>query len=133
MEITLTLPWPPSVNHYKKIGRMVKTKSGKMYQQRVNSDETKTFYFQVYMLTKKQMPPEWPKSVDSATISYEIRVSLHPPDEKRRDIDNVLKVLLDSLMHAKVINDDSQITRLYVEKMGTMSYGQTIVTIRELL
>lgn len=133
MEMTLTLPWPPSVNHYKRLGRIVKTKGGKLYQQRVNSDETKTFYFQVYMLSKKQMPQEWPKSVDSATISYEIRVSLHPPDEKRRDIDNVLKVLLDSLMHAKVINDDSQITRLYVEKLGTMSYGQTIVTVKELL
>jgi crossover junction endodeoxyribonuclease RusA len=132
MEITLTLPWPPSVNHYKKIGRIVKTKTGKLYQQRVNSNETASFYYQVYMLCKKQIPIGWPKSVDSATISYELRVTLRPPDNKRYDIDNRLKVLLDGLVHAHVIHDDSQITRLYVEKCDIIAQGQTIVTILEL-
>jgi crossover junction endodeoxyribonuclease RusA len=130
MEITLTLPYPPSVNNYKKLGRLVKTKSGKTYQQRLNSDETKTFYYQVYMLSKMQVPSEWGKFASSGTISYDLRVTVSPPDKKRRDIDNILKVLLDSLVRAHIINDDSQIHRLYVEKLDTMD-GQVTVIIGE--
>lgn len=130
MEITLTLPYPPSVNNYKKLGRLVKTKSGKTYQQRLNSEETKTFYYQVYMLSKMQVPSEWGKFASSGTISYDLRVTVSPPDKKRRDIDNILKVLLDSLVRAHIINDDSQIHRLYVEKLDTMD-GQVTVIIGE--
>jgi crossover junction endodeoxyribonuclease RusA len=132
MEITLILPYPPSVNNYKKVGRIVRTKSGKTYQQRVNTHQTSGYYYDVYMLSKSQMTTEWGKSAHSATISYDVRVTLHPPDKKRRDIDNVLKVLLDSLVHAKIIFDDSQITRLFVEKLYTLNQGKVFVTISEI-
>lgn len=132
MELVLRLPWPPSVNHYKKIGRLVKTKSGKMYQQRVNSDETRTFYFQVYQLYKKSMPPEWAKFAIRDDISFQVRVYLSPPNSSRYDLDNRLKVLFDGLVRAKVIKDDSQITRLYVEKGHIIDHGQVIVSIQEI-
>ena len=132
-ELELILPWPPSVNHYKKVGRIVKTKTGKLYQQRKNTDETKTFYFLTYQQAKLQMPSEWLKFAISETISFEIDVDLHPPNKRLYDLDNRLKVLLDGLVHAHVIKDDSQITRLLVQKMDIIEHGKVIVRIRERL
>jgi len=128
----MTLPWPPSVNHYKKVGRIVKTKSGKLYQQRKDTDHTKKFYFDVYILYKNTKPAEWLKFADSEAISFDLRVYLYPPNASRYDIDNQLKVLLDSLTRAKVIKDDSQITRLYVEKCNIIEHGKVVVRIQEL-
>jgi crossover junction endodeoxyribonuclease RusA len=133
MMIELDLPWPPSVNHYKKVGRIVKTKSGKLYQQRVNTNDTKKYYFDVYMLYKAVKHAEWLKFADSETISFDLRVYLYPPNESRYDIDNRLKVLFDSLTRAKVIKDDSQITRLYVEKCNIIEHGKVVVRIQEIL
>jgi crossover junction endodeoxyribonuclease RusA len=39
---------------------------------------------------------------------------LYPKDRRRRDVDNVLKSLLDSLAHAGTMHDDSQIKVLHV-------------------
>jgi len=125
--LELILPYPPSVNHYKKVGRIVKTKSGKLYQQRVNTLQTEKFYFDVYMLYKKLKPQERPKFDDSAIFSVEVYV--HPPDDKKRDIDNICKVLIDSLVRAHVIVDDSNIHRLYVEKCNMIEGGQVVVRI----
>ena len=38
-----------------------------------------------------------------------VEIDLYPPDRRRRDIDNPLKCLLDSMTHAGVYEDDSQI------------------------
>lgn len=132
-EIILELPWPPSVNHYKKIGAIVKTKKGKIYQKRRNTDETKTFYYETYMKVKPIPCQEGAKFRFGEEILLEVRVSLHPPHKRRYDIDNRLKVLLDALVHAKLISDDAQITRLYVEKLDMITQGKAIVTIREII
>lgn len=133
MEFEIDLPWPPSVNHYKKVGRIVKTKTGKLYQQRKNTDETKKFYFDTYILYKHSMPSEWLKFASSDTISFEVRVYLYPPNTCRYDLDNRLKVLFDGLVRAKVIADDSQITRLFVEKMENIENGKVVVKIAPIL
>ncbi len=131
MIFEMTLPWPPSVNHYKKVGRIVKTKNGKLYQLRKDTDETKKFYFDVYMTYKNLNPSEWAKFANSETISFQLGVYLYPPSSLRYDLDNRLKVLLDSLVRAKVMKDDSQITRLYVEKCNIIENGKVIVRIQE--
>jgi crossover junction endodeoxyribonuclease RusA len=129
MMIELTLPWPPSVNHYKTLGKLRKTKYGQYYQPRVNSAETLGFYYEVYMRCKQQVPSEWAVFANSATISFEVHIDLYPPDKRRMDIDNRIKVAVDSLVHAKVIKDDSQITRLVVQKMEILKEGKVIVRI----
>lgn len=125
----LKLPWPPSLNHYKKVGRIVKTKTGKLYQQRKNTVYTDKFYFDTYILNKQSMPPEWLKFSRSETISFEVWVYLSPPSSLRYDLDNRLKVLFDALVRSHVIKDDSQICRLYVEKCNIIKNGQVIVKI----
>jgi len=130
MHYELNLPWPPSVNHYKKVGKIVKTKSGKLYQQRKNTCHTEKFYFDTYILHKQSMPSEWVKFSDSAVFSFEVSVYLYPPNTSRYDLDNRLKVLLDGLVRAKVIKDDHQIHRLYVEKCDIIPHGKVIVRIK---
>lgn len=44
-----------------------------------------------------------------------VNLTLIPGDKRRRDIDNVLKALLDAMTHARAWSDDSQIKSLHVE------------------
>ena len=131
--IILRLPWPPSANSYKTIGRLVKTKSGKYYQQRRNSKETLAFYYLAYTQAKAQMPREALTFSADATIRVELTACLSPPLKtavKRWDLDNRAKVLIDGLMHAKILKDDSQIHKLTLEKMEPCEQGLVVVEIK---
>jgi crossover junction endodeoxyribonuclease RusA len=130
MKLNLTLPWPPSVNHYKKVGGLVKTKSGKIYQKRVNTSKTLAYYYNVYSIYKSLIAKEGTKFHYGKDISLEVYVYLYPPDKRKRDIDNLLKVLLDSLVRAKIIYDDSQIRKLSIEKMISVPPGEVKVNIQ---
>ena len=61
-----------------------------------------------------------------------VRVELYPADNRRRDIDNPLKALLDSLTFAGVWEDDSQIVHLLVEKKRRVDGNPfCVVSVRE--
>jgi crossover junction endodeoxyribonuclease RusA len=60
-----------------------------------------------------------------------VDVIVHPPDRRRRDVDNCLKSLLDALQHGGAYQDDSQIVRLSIEKRKPIKGGLTIVQIQE--
>lgn len=128
--IELTLPYPPSVNHYKDVGRIVRTKNGRLYQQRFNSHETKRYIYEVWHLVQQKKAQEGLKSFDDATISLEVYV--HPPDARKRDLDGILKVLCDSLQTAGCFNDDYQIALLTVRRCSIIKQGQIIVRIAQL-
>lgn len=122
-EIELELPFPPSVNHYKKVGAIIKTKTGKLYQQRVNTNETKTFYYQVYIIAKQMVPASWKEMALCQKARFRFDVSLYPPNHYRYDVDNCLKTLLDGIVKAHVIYDDSQIHQLFIEKKEVVEKG----------
>lgn len=124
--IELTLPWPPSVNHYKKIGALVRTHKGKIYQARVNTTSTTTFYFLVRQIIAK----EGVKSFNRATIALE--VDAYPPDRRKRDLDGILKVLLDSLQRGGLFEDDYQVARLVVTRKDTIPQGKVVVRVSQL-
>ncbi|MFI4911149.1 MAG: RusA family crossover junction endodeoxyribonuclease [Sedimentisphaeraceae bacterium JB056] len=90
--INLTLPWPPSVNHYyRKVGsRMLISRRGRIYRQAV--------CFIVRELGIKTFDCE-----------LKITIDAYPPDRRRRDGDNLLKAIFDSLQHGGLFQDDSQI------------------------
>lgn len=99
---TLILPWPPSVNHYW-LAR------GKM---RFLSAPAKKFRYDVAQLCHMFA------LVNHANYPLLGRLSVHinvfPPDKRIRDIDNLLKSTLDSLTHAGVYLDDSQIDKITI-------------------
>jgi crossover junction endodeoxyribonuclease RusA len=105
---TMHLPYPPSVNTYWKSwrGRVVISKEGKKYKDVVK------------IMTRHVRPTE---------ENVSIRIEVYPPDRRRRDIDNVLKALLDSL-NGVVYHDDSQIHHLEVSKKERQPNGLVIVT-----
>ena len=96
--ITLTLPWPPSVNRYWRTfqGRMIISAEGRSYRKAV-ADQV---------------------LIQRGAKHYEgkLRVTIEAwrPDRRRRDLDNLLKAVLDSLTHAGVWADDGLIVDLRI-------------------
>jgi crossover junction endodeoxyribonuclease RusA len=54
-----------------------------------------------------------------------LEVYAHPPDRRRRDIDNILKCLCDGLQHAGVYEDDCQIDEIHISR--AKSLGGTVI------
>ena len=101
----VTLPWPPTVNTYwrhKVTGRLATvyvSAVGKIYRKVANELVMEAAMVQRYL---KQAGP------------LRVEIEAFPPDRRKRDLDNVLKSLLDSLTHAGVWEDDSQIQDLRI-------------------
>lgn len=94
----LSLPWPPSVNHY--LGkRVAATTAGKSFVQVYETRRAKDYKLEVRSIVGVVHPFEGPVRID---------LVLYPPDRRCRDIDNICKVLFDSLETAKVVVNDSQ-------------------------
>jgi len=112
--ITLALPYPPSVNHYwRRVGaRTLISREGRRYRASVAS-----------MLAPRRAKP--------LTGSLHVHVAVHPPDLRRRDLDNAMKALLDSLAHGGVYEDDGQIDRLEIERCAVVPDGKVVVRITE--
>ena len=115
--ITLYLPYPPSVNHYwRKVGaRMLISKKGREYTQ------------QVIAACRVQENTSEP-----LTGRIQVDILAIMPDHRRRDLDNLQKALLDSLVKARVIQDDSQIDRLSIERGKVSKPGGLEVFIQEI-
>lgn len=98
--ITITLPWPPSVNRYWRAvgGRNILSKEGRDYRLRA-------------MIAIRQ------QSVGRITGRIACAIKAFPPDNRRRDVDNILKGLLDALTAGEVYEDDSHIDQLSIERM----------------
>lgn len=116
--IELKLPWPPSVNHYWRhpsrgplAGRHIISEKGRAYRAEVMA--------RVLQARIQAQKPE----------RLAVTIGAFPPDRRKRDLDNLLKSLLDALVHACVIADDGLIDRLSIERMEVSSPGYVFVTI----
>ena len=69
------------------------------------------------------------RSTSRRALAIDIRI--HPPDRRRRDIDNMQKALLDAMQHGGAYLDDSQIVRLAIEKGLPLAGGKTVVRIQK--
>ncbi len=61
-----------------------------------------------------------------------VSVRWHPRDKRKCDIDSIIKQLLDCLVHAGVMVDDSLIVSLTVEKLAPKMPGLVSVEIGEI-
>ena len=91
-KIELGLPWAPSINNYYGIirgsNRRYIKKPGREFRDKV---------VQLYQ--------------GGVTLEGDLKAEIivYPPDRRRRDLDNLMKAVYDSLTHAGVYADDSQI------------------------
>lgn len=109
------LPWPPSVNHYyRHVGpRVLISRDGRKYRETI-----------VSLLGEQKIQP-FEGSVDLAVDAY-------PPDNRRRDLDNLLKCLLDSFTFGGLYRDDSQIKKITITKREPMPPdGMMYIRIKE--
>ena len=58
-----------------------------------------------------------------------MEVYLHPPDVRKRDLDNYMKGLLDALVQAGILEDDSLIDQLFIYRGNKMKDGKVRVEI----
>ena len=113
-QIEITLPWPPSVNHYWRSwqGRMIISSAGREYRAAVA---------RIALDAGRCRMPDVPLSV---------HIEAWMPDRRRRDLDNMLKAPLDALTHAGIWADDSQIHDLRITR-APMIGGMLKIMIRE--
>lgn len=126
-DLTIILPFPPSVNHYWP-NRIAKNKAGKMYVQTYISAAGKAFKRKVARALQAQLGGEREPILGHCRLY----VALHAPDSRRRDVDNYAKALLDSLTDAGVWADDSQIRDLRLVWGAVLPGGKAVVTIRQM-
>lgn len=99
----LELPWPPTANHiWENVNIGGKTRT-------YRSKEYKTFLdgaWAAYHIAKAK--GECPsKAIEGDEIH--VRLVLFPPNNRRYDVDNRIKAVLDALTHVGLWHDDSQI------------------------
>jgi len=110
-----TLPWAPSLNkYYRHIG----------YRTLI-SREGRTFRKNVCALLARAGGPRMPP-VDGRIA---LLLDAFPPDRRIRDLDNLLKPTLDSLQHAGVYRDDSQIDVLLTRRREVVPGGRLDVRV----
>ena len=113
--LKLELPYPPSVNHY-----------WRHYRGRtVISDAGMQFRHAVRLLLIRQ-------HIQLMTGPLAVSFEVYPPDRRKRDLDNLLKGLADSLEHGGAFLDDSQIIWLLIYKAEIIPGGKVIATLWEL-
>ena len=59
-------------------------------------------------------------------------IEVYPPDRRRRDIDNLLKAVLDACQHGGAFPDDSRIVWLLIYRAQIVPGGRVVVTIHNL-
>ena len=113
--LTVTLPYPPTANtYYRRHGaRFFISSNGKRYKRRVWA--------------------EW-VGLGCPKLSGRIgvRVGVHCPDLRVRDLDNICKPFLDSLK-GHFFGDDGDVDELHLIRCEVRRGGLLVVTLRELI
>lgn len=115
--ISLVLPWPPSVNTYwRHVGcRVLISAAGRAYRLAVGR----------YVLMNLRR--------FAGVTPYQGKIGLHIaaafPDDRKRDLDNLLKAPFDALTHARIWKDDSQIQDFMIRRVDNVKGGQLTMDI----
>lgn len=113
----LRLPWPPSLNHLYPTGRDGRrhlSARGRQYHHAVAA---------VVACTRGQ--------TRCLTGRLAVQLDCYPPDRRvRHDLDNLPKIILDSLTQAGLLRDDSQVDMLTVTRQRLARGGSVVVSLR---
>ena len=110
--LELQLPYPPSANRLwrRQRGRMMLSGAALAYRQTVAG---------LWWTERQQqnLQPIGPRKC-------RIKILAHPPDRRPRDLDNLLKPLLDALQWAGIMENDSQVQGLSIRWANIRPGGQ---------
>jgi crossover junction endodeoxyribonuclease RusA len=114
--LVLSLPLPPSVNHYWGTHghRRFVSKAGVLFKESVSD------YVAEYNVPKL------------GKARLQMQVTLHPRDRRKQDIDNRIKALWDALADAGVFDNDEQIDVLIIQR-GEIKKGGGCLVLIEIL
>jgi crossover junction endodeoxyribonuclease RusA len=115
--ITLDLPYPPSTNKYwRRVGnKTILSRAARQFRKRVAD-----LWFVEKYIFRRDGFGDAPVAVD---------LTVHPPDRRKRDLDNILKPTLDALQAVRIIDDDSQVKQLALQFAECTDSGKIVVTI----
>lgn len=109
------LPFPPSVNAYwRHVGkRVLISEAGRIYAAAVAG-----------LVREDYLKP--------LTGRLCVLIDVYPPDDKKHDLDNLLKAPLDAMTKAGVYEDDSQIDAITIIRREPVPGGCLMVNIQEI-
>lgn len=122
MQLFVQLPFPPSANTYWR-----HPTTGRLAGRHLISEKGRAYRTAVIQHVQEQFGKLQP--MDGA---IKVDIEAFMPDKRRRDLDNLCKGSLDSLTHAGVWLDDSQICDLRIHKAPTIG-GFLRVTITKVV
>jgi len=126
MLAAIFLPFPPSANTYYrtfKVGnscRVVLSKKGRDYKKQVAE-----------VVEKMRNEDEAFRNSIPVAIRLSVSVILNAPTQRKYDIDNRAKSLLDSLEYAGIYLNDEQVDCLTIRRGEVQKGGSAVVVIRE--
>jgi crossover junction endodeoxyribonuclease RusA len=109
----LVLPFPPSINRYwkQRRGRVVKSDEGRRY------------------CTLAAWAARDARVGEPMEGEVRVLFSVFPPDRRKRDLDNLHKVLLDALEAGGVFRDDTQVAELETRRGASAKPGCVVVEV----
>lgn len=114
--VELILPFPPSVNSLyfqgKTHGQKFLSKKGREYKKML-----------VDLHSNDDLNP--------ITEPLFVQITIVPPDNRMRDLDNYIKPILDGIKYLEMIEDDSQVQVLLVSKEApNIKYNKGLVVVK---
>lgn len=119
-----TLPYGPTMNTYWRT-RVIVTKGNPKgaFASTYVSESGIAFQLSVKAVVHAKYPNV------KLTGPLAINVLASPPDKRNRDLDNLLKPLLDALMYAGLYEDDSQFSAIFIRRGEVIKGGSMLVQI----
>lgn len=110
---TIKLPFPPSVNHYWRQvkGRTILSAAGRKYQEAV-----KAACFGL--------------GIRFGDTQLDVSITAHLPDNRQRDLDNLLKAPLDAMAKAGLYENDCQIKSISIRAATPCRDGLLEITLQ---
>ena len=145
--VTLELPWPPSINNY--FMEYAMPPAGALIEERIREHGMDGIHVWLRKHTRvMKRVGEKGHEYRADVLEYVLRNRLNkgfrepllmrmrffPPDRRARDLDNHYKPLIDSLEHAAVFFNDSQIRgHDTLLSYDVVKGGKVVVTLEELV
>ena len=116
MKLNITLPWPPSSNTYWRYvnNRVITSKKAREYKDLI-----------------LKLSYTWGNVLFHEERLF-IDIKAHPPDKRKRDLDNLLKVTIDAIASTGIFQNDSQIDKLIITREHEIKPGTLKVEISKI-